>query len=92
VAEGCEVHRPRYPLLHQQPLFTEGTWLQIARLPEGVSAREYSPEDLPRTQHGNSLMLKLPSFPNADRPLLDQYIVAFQKVVANAAAIIEAKG
>ena len=37
-------------------------------------------------------MLKLPSFPNADRPLLDQYIVAFQKVVANAAAIIEAKG
>ena len=66
--------------------------LQIARLPEGVSAREYSPEDLPRTQHGNSLMLKLPTFPNADRPLLDQYIVAFQKVVANAAAIIEAKG
>ena len=92
VAEGCEVHRPRYPLLHQQPLFTEGTWQQIARLPEGVSAREYSPEVLLRTQHGNSLMFKLPSFPNADRPLLDQYIVAFQKVVTNAAAIIEAKG
>ena len=90
VAEGCEVQRPRYPLLHQQPLFTEGAWRQIARLPEETSVREYSPEDLPRTQHGNSLMLKLSSFPNADRPLLDQYIAAFQKVVANAAAIREA--
>ena len=90
VTEGCEVQRPRYPLLHQQPLFTEGTWRQIARLPEGTSACEYSPEDLPRTQQGNSLMLKLPSFPNADRSLLDQYIAAFQKVLANAAAIREA--
>ena len=92
VAEGCEAERPRYPLLHQQPLFTEGTWQQIARLQEGVPVREYRPEDLPRTQHGNSLMFKLPSFPNAERELLDQHIAAFRKVVANAAAIRAAKG
>ena len=91
-AEGCEVQRPRYPLLHQQPLFTEGAWQQIARLPEGAPVREYRPEDLPRTQTGNELIFKLPSFPNADRSLLDQYIVAFQKVVANAETISAAKG
>ena len=87
VAEGCEAEWPRYPLLHQQPLFTEGTWQKIARLPEGLPVREYRLEDLPRTQHGNSLMFKLPSFPNAELELLDQYIAAFRKVVANAAAI-----
>ena len=91
-AEGCEVQRPRYPLLHQQPLFTEGAWQQIARLPEGAPVREYRPEDLPRTQTGNELIFKLPSFPNAVRSLLDQYIVAFQKVVANAETISAAKG
>ena len=30
-AEGVLVDRPRYPLLHQQPLFTEGHWARIAR-------------------------------------------------------------
>ena len=91
VAEGCEVHRPRYPLLHKQPLFTEGTWRQIARLPGGIVAREYSPEeDLPRTQHGDSTISELHRL-RADRPLLDQYIVAFQKVVTNAAASGRAK-
>ena len=92
VAEGCAAERPRYPLLHQQPLFTEGTWQQIARLPEGVLVREYRPEDLPRTQIGNGLIFKLPSFPNAERELLDRYIAAFRKVTANAAAIRAAKG
>ena len=91
VAEGCDAQRPRYPLLHQQPLFTEGTWQDIARLPKGAPIREYPPEDLPRTQAGNDLMLKLPSFPNAERSLLDKYITAFQKIVANAVSIKAAK-
>jgi perosamine synthetase len=31
-AEGVQVDRPRYPLLHQQPLFTEGHWQRVSRL------------------------------------------------------------
>lgn len=31
-AEGCDVAKLRYPLLHQQPVFTEGIFAQIARL------------------------------------------------------------
>ena len=85
-AEGALVGAPRYPLLHQQPVFTEGVWAKIARL-EGSAERplrEYDPRDLPRTTMGNASLLKLPSFPNADRPLLDQYARAFEKVTAYA--------
>jgi dTDP-4-amino-4,6-dideoxygalactose transaminase len=31
-AEGCDVVKPKYPLLHQQPVFTEGRFIEIARL------------------------------------------------------------
>jgi len=88
-AEGAAVERPRYPLLHQQPLFTEGHWAAVARL--GPRADRplpvYDPRDLPRTTAGNGSLLKLPSFPQASRELLDQYAAAFEKVLANAAAL-----
>lgn len=91
-AEGCEVAFPRYPLIHQQPLFTEGHWRRIARLDHlpGWLPRTYRPDDLPRTTAANDTMIRLPSFPNATRPLLDQYAGAFQKVVAHADQIMEA--
>lgn len=85
-AEGAQVGAPRYPLLHQQPVFTEGVWAKIARL-EGTPEkplRQYAPDALPRTAMGNGSLLKLPSFPNASRELLDQYARAFEKVIANA--------
>lgn len=47
----------------------------------------YSLDDLPRTRALNEEMLKLPVFPSATRPLLDQYTLAFEKVLANAGAI-----
>ncbi|MBX9738265.1 MAG: DegT/DnrJ/EryC1/StrS family aminotransferase [Phycisphaerales bacterium] len=87
-AEGCQVSAPRYPLLHQQPVFTEGHWLDLARLrhdPE-ISARVYRPTELPRTTAGNGTMIKLPSFPNASRELLDQYAMAFEKVMREPSA------
>ena len=31
-AEGCMVAVPRYPLLHEQPYFTEGKYKDFARL------------------------------------------------------------
>jgi perosamine synthetase len=89
-AEGAMVGAPRYPLLHQQPMFTEGTWAQVARLGDTPFAqRTYDPTDLPATIAGNATLLKLPSFPNADTALLDQYAEAFTKVVQHASALAQ---
>ncbi|MHC4992916.1 MAG: DegT/DnrJ/EryC1/StrS family aminotransferase [Planctomycetota bacterium] len=87
-AEGALVGAPRYPLVHQQPVFKEGHWARIARLDGHPAARrEYRPDDLPRTIAGNASLLKLPSFPQADRALLDQYVTAFEKVLAHASQL-----
>ncbi|MBC8202129.1 MAG: DegT/DnrJ/EryC1/StrS family aminotransferase [Planctomycetes bacterium] len=82
-AEGALVSAPRYPLLHQQPVFTHGVWSKIARLPasEENPIHSYDPMDLPNTIVGNGTLLKLPSFPSADTALLDQYFLAFEKVL-----------
>lgn len=80
-AEGCEVSIPRYPLLHQQPFFTEGAFLEVLRSPElGISKSHYSQISLPRTEKVNQHLIKLPSFPNASTALLDQYLQAFSKI------------
>jgi dTDP-4-amino-4,6-dideoxygalactose transaminase len=82
-AEGCEAALPRYPLLHQQPLFTEGHFAKVARL-EGRadgSLPVYRPDALPRTEAFNGSLLRLPSFPSASRELLDQYVEACEKVL-----------
>ena len=79
---------PRYPLVHQQPFFTEGHFLSVARLPTDVVPPAYDPADLPRTQEGNTILIKLPSFPMAERALLDQYADAFARVIAHADAIL----
>jgi len=86
-AEGCEASTPRYPLLHQQPFFTEGHYARIAR-PQGPAVT-YRREDLPRTEAAGARLLRLPSFPNAGQELLDQYALAFEKVMAHAQAIAQ---
>ena len=85
-AEGAMVTAPRYPLLHQQPVFTKNVWSKIARLPVAANSpiHIYDPADLPQTTLGNGSMLKLPSFPSAGTALLDQYFRAFEKVLAHA--------
>jgi perosamine synthetase len=90
-AEGCEVDHPRYPLLHQQPLFTEGLFAKIGALAgrDELSLPHYRPEALPRTERENERLIKLPSFPFAERPLLQQYVSAFQKVMRNVSLIAE---
>jgi len=65
-AEGVIIRRDRYPLLHQQPFFTE---------------RGSSSEDLPVTREINEHIIALPTFPGDDGSLVDQYIKAFRKVV-----------
>ena len=88
-AEGAQVGAPRYPLLHQQPVFTEGVWAKIARLEAqpGMPLRTYAPDALPRTAHGNGSLLKLPSFPSASQELLEQYARAFEKVIGSASKL-----
>lgn len=95
-AEGAQVGAPRYPLLHQQPMFTDADrpWAKIARLSEQMLGRPlptFDPQALPRTAAGNASLLKLPSFPNikagSDARLLDQYAMAFEKVLAHAAQL-----
>ena len=84
-AEGARVSAPRYPLLHQQPVFTHGFWSKIARLPatEENPLHVYDPADLPATTGGNGSLLKLPAFPSATTDLLDQYANAFAKVLSH---------
>lgn len=79
--EGCQVQHPRYPLVHQQPFFTEGAFASIARLPESIASPVYRPEALPQTEQANAQLLRLPAFPSATRELLDQYVLAFRRVL-----------
>ena len=87
-AEGCAAALPRCPLLHQQPFFTEGAFLDVMR-PDGLrtSVPDYSSVSLPATERANGEMMKLPSFPRASKELLDQYLFAIEKVVKNAGDI-----
>ncbi len=86
-AERCMAKIPRYPLLHQQPIFTEGHFAQIARLGQKAEMPTYDPRDLPATQALGKELIKLPAFPSAERPILDQYLAAFAKVVNGAREI-----
>ena len=83
-AEGCLAALPRYPLLHQQPFFAEGAYLDILRPKDGASVPDYSALTLPVTEQFNHAMMKLPSFPWASKELLDQYLLAFEKVITHA--------
>lgn len=86
-AEGCQVGLPRYPLLHQQPFFTEKAYLQVMRPGPDTLLPDYANLSLPVTEKVNQEMIKLPSFPWATPALLDQYLHAFEKVITNAKAI-----
>lgn len=85
-AEGCQVTGPRYPLVHEQPFFSEGHWRRVARLAPGDHA-DYRLPDLPVSHAVQANMLRLPSFPWAAPDLIEQYAVAFEKVHAAAATL-----
>ena len=82
--EGCRVSMPRYPLLHQQPFFTEGAFKEILRLPPESALPSYADCSLPLTETANKTLLKLPSFPRPDNGILDQYAHAFEKILSYA--------
>lgn len=88
-AEGCQVAPNRYPLLHQQPVFTEDVFIDMARLRHvpRESLPVYKPDALPRTQAGNQRLVLMPLFHRADRSVIDQYAKAFEKVIGAAEEI-----
>ncbi len=79
-AQGCQVRAPRYPLVHQQPFFTEGHWARIGRVSDAQARALATPGDFSRTASENGRLLRLPSFPGPDNGILDQYIEAFRRV------------
>lgn len=84
-AENCPATRPRYPLLHQQPLFTEGRWNDIARLPQPV--RAYDPADLPQTCAMADQLVCLPMFTEPAAELVEMCIKAAQRIYAHAKGV-----
>ena len=86
-AEGCRISLPRYPLLHQQPFFTEGHWRAVARLGQECPPSDYAQVALPNTEAAAHTLLRLPVFPNADNGIIGDYIEAFTKVFEASEAI-----
>ena len=78
-AEGCKVSRPRYPLLHEQPFFTEGAFKKILRI-EAVKCPNYLPGGFMKTRSLNQQMIKFPCFTDTNISVLNQYIEAIHKI------------
>lgn len=79
---GCQVGLPRYPLLHQQPFFTEGHWLATGRYPEAARITHTGVTPLPRTEQANGQLIRLPNFSHPESgPLLGQYAEAFRQAL-----------
>ncbi len=80
-AEGLEVGKERYVLMHQQPAFNEMNtnfpWVRKGKLIA-------EPLSMPVTEKLYGQLLSLPTFPQASKELVDQYIKGFKNVVNNA--------
>jgi len=72
-AAGAQVAVPRYPLLHQQPFFTEGHWQTTCRAPGAAMPQV----ELPNTERENARLIRLPNFPGENNGILEQYADAF---------------
>jgi dTDP-4-amino-4,6-dideoxygalactose transaminase len=76
---GCRASAPRYPVLHQQPFFTEGHWRSIGRFPEGCAPRDPGAVHLPQIERENGRLIRLPNFCHPESaPLIEQYAEAFK--------------
>ena len=80
-AEGMDVGKERYVLMHLQPVFNEDNngfpWVQRGK----IIAK---PLSLPATEKLYGQVLSLPTFPQASRELVKQYVEGFKKVAENA--------
>lgn len=92
VREGCEARPAGFAPLYRQPLFTEGRYKEILRLPIHAELPDYKTVSLPVTEGARRSLIQLPAFPGPDDGLLGQYCRAFQKVFGCAGEIAETLG
>ena len=92
-AEGVRVKRPDSRPLHLLPLFQAGSdrlyhhscpW----ECPHSKRNVTYKPGDLPIAERVFEKLLSLPTFTDPAKELIDQYVVAFEKVAAHAEEIL----
>jgi dTDP-4-amino-4,6-dideoxygalactose transaminase len=82
-AMGCRVGLPRYPLLHQQPYFTEGHWKSTGRYPSEHELPDIGNLSFPHTEAINRSLIRLPNFCHAGaEALIRQYVQAFREALA----------
>jgi perosamine synthetase len=85
-AEGLEIGKERYVLLHQQPVFNEVNqhfpWVRKEKILP-------APVNLPVTEELHKELLSLPTFPQASRSLIDKYVEGIKKVIRNLDALKE---
>jgi perosamine synthetase len=79
ISEGCKVIKPRYPLLHEQPFFTEGVFKKVLRIDES-KCPEYFPGGFEKTRLVNNELIKFPCFTTSEQNVLDEYISAIHKI------------
>ena len=83
-AEGLEVSKERYVLMHLQPAFNEVNngfpWVKTGKIIE-------NPLSLPVTEKLYAQLLSLPTFPQASEKLVQQYVEGFRKVAENSALL-----
>lgn len=87
-AEGCNVSTPRYPLLHEQPFFTEGAFRRVLRIEDSL-VPDYPAGGFDRTRAHNDKLLRFPAFPQIDDDVLEQYIEAIHKVGSHQKQILQ---
>lgn len=80
-AEGLDVGKERYVLMHRQPVFNEVNssfpWARDAKIiPDPIR--------MPSTEQLYGQLLSLPTFPQASKEMVNQYIEGFKKVIENA--------
>ena len=78
--QGGQAAVPRYPLLHQQPLFVENNLENILRI-EGWKST-YSSVNLPKTEAINQNLIKIPCFTQKNTQLVEQYAQVFEKIAS----------
>lgn len=81
-AEGTEVLRPRYPLLHQQPFFTEGHYRTVGRFPDDTVLPSPDPSEFDVTARENERLLRLPVIPWEDDGTIERTLDAFRRALA----------
>jgi len=91
--EGVQALQPRYPLVHQQPLFQNGNWKEVARLSSSeTKSYDYSMVKLPVTGRLLGNLIRLPIFTVQCESILDQYVLAFEKVIGHFQREVQKEG